>query len=80
MNTEANELKPGDEIMVEWTDGLVDYGTFMRVERGYVVFLDKSGRIGALASAHGKVTLIERAIQENRDEHSKLRAQKQQSS
>ena len=59
------DLKPGDKIVVEWTDGLVNHGTFVGVERGYVVFIDEAGRRGALARAHGSVVLVEK---ENNDE------------
>ena len=55
------DLEAGDKIIVEWSDGLIDHGTFVGVERGYIVFIDTTGRRGALASAHGNVVLVEKA-------------------
>jgi hypothetical protein len=49
---------PGDKIQVEWSDGLSDIGTFLRTERGFIVFTDASGRQGACAKGHAKVTRL----------------------
>lgn len=54
------KLHPGDEIQVDWTDGLSKKATFLRRERGFVVFLDEDGMTGACVDGIEKITLIRR--------------------
>ena len=55
-------LKPGDKIRIEWTDGLDDVGIFVRMERGFLVYNDESGKQGACASGHAKISVIETSV------------------
>ncbi len=37
-------MRRGDKIRATWTDGLVIVGKYDRIERGYVILIDDSGK------------------------------------
>ncbi len=37
-------MQRGDKVRATWTDGLVIVGKYDRIERGYVILLDDSGK------------------------------------
>jgi len=52
------DLKPGDKIQIDWFDGLTNLCTFLKAERGFIVFTDSSGKKGACNPLHAKITQI----------------------
>ena len=51
-------LKPGQKIQLEWTDGLIEKCIFLGQERGFLIFEDETGRRGACAKGHAKISVV----------------------
>jgi hypothetical protein len=47
-------MKVGDKIRITWSDGDVIEGTYLREERGYVVFVCSDGRQSVYNPDHVK--------------------------
>ena len=62
---DMNDFQKGDEICVEWHDGWVDHGVFMRVERGFIVYTDDTGKQCACAHGHAKITKTQAELKDD---------------
>ena len=47
-------MKTGDKIIITWNDGEIAEGTYLREERGYVVFSCSNGRESVYHPGHVK--------------------------
>lgn len=53
-----SSLNKGDKIQINWNDGLVNNGYFIKIDRGFIIYEDEKGKTKACLPSHANIKIV----------------------